>query len=88
MEYFTPGAALARFWRPAYPLLPWAMTSALLMVAGTWDHLVDGGAVEWTVVGLSAYELMMGLLATLQPMSLTRSVRDRGSDRTLARDER
>lgn len=64
MAFFTLGGALSRVWRPAYSLLPWALTSALLMVLGTWDHLVDGSAIEWTAVGLSAYELMMGLLRT------------------------
>jgi hypothetical protein len=63
LEFFTLGGALSRLWRPNYPLLPWALTSALLMVAGLWDHWVDRGPVEWIVVGLAAYELMMGLLS-------------------------
>lgn len=64
MEFFTLGGALSRVWRPAYQLLPWALTSAVFMVLGIWDHLADGRAIEWTAVGLSAYELMMGLLRT------------------------
>jgi hypothetical protein len=73
VAFFTLGGALSRVWRPAYPLLPWALTSAVLMVSGTWDHMVDGSAIEWTAVGLSAYELMMGLLRTSQavPVRLT-----------------
>jgi hypothetical protein len=60
--FFTLGGVLALVWRPAYPLLPWALTSALLMAAGLWDHWSYGGSIEWLIVGLSAYELMMGLL--------------------------
>jgi hypothetical protein len=61
-EFFTFGGALARVWQPAYPLLPWALTSALLMTAGMWDFWSRGGPIEWIVVGLAAYELMLGLL--------------------------
>lgn len=61
-SYFTLGGFLARFWRPAYPLLPWALTSALLTVAGLWDYWMGRGRIEWIVVGLAAYELMLGLL--------------------------
>lgn len=63
-EYFTIGGVLARVWRPTYPLLPWALTSALLTVAGVWDHWTKGAPVEWLVLGLAAYELMIGLLST------------------------
>ena len=62
---FSLGGALARVWRPRYPLLPWALTSALLMTAGMWDRWSVGGRVEWLVVGLSAYELMLGLLVSV-----------------------
>lgn len=62
-EFFTIGGLLARVWRPAYPLLPWALTSALLTVAALWEHWTTGGPVEWIVLGLAAYELMIGLLA-------------------------
>jgi hypothetical protein len=68
--FFTLGGALACVWHPAYPLLPWALTSALLMVAGLWDYWTGRGPVEWIVVGLSAYELMIGLLADV-PTPLT-----------------
>lgn len=61
-DIFSLGGALARVWHPRYRLLPWALTSALLMTAGLWDYWTVGGRVEWVVVGLSAYELMIGLL--------------------------
>lgn len=60
--FFTLGGALARVWRPAHQLLPWALTSALLMTAGMWDFWSRRGPIEWIVVGLAAYELMLGLM--------------------------
>jgi hypothetical protein len=60
--FFTLGGTLARWWRPAYSLLPWAFTSALLTVAAMWDHWSRGGPIDYAVLGLAAYELMMGLL--------------------------
>jgi hypothetical protein len=68
---FTLGGLLARVWRPAYRLLPWALTSALLMTAGMWDFWSYGGPVEWIVVALSAYELMLGLLEKPEPAATT-----------------
>ena len=59
---FTLGGLLATAWRPSQPLLPWALTSALLTVAALWGHWTTGGPVDWVVLGLAAYELMMGLL--------------------------
>lgn len=67
--FFTLGASLARVWHPAYPLLPWALTSALLMTAGMWDFWSRGGPIEWVVVGLAAYELMLGLLEEPAPIA-------------------
>ena len=59
---FSLGAVLARYWHPAYPLLPWALTSAMLTVAAMWDRWSRGGAIDYVVLGLGAYELMLGLL--------------------------
>jgi hypothetical protein len=60
--FFTLGGVLARVWRPAYPLLPWALTSALLTVAAMWDYWRRGGPIDYVVLGLAAYELMFGLM--------------------------
>jgi hypothetical protein len=32
------------------------------MVAGSWDRLSRGGPIDFTLVGLAAFELMIGLL--------------------------
>ena len=59
---FSLGALVERAWKPAYRLLPWALTSALLTTAAMWDFWSRGGPIEYTVLGLAAYELMMGLM--------------------------
>jgi hypothetical protein len=59
---FSLGGFLARYWHPAYQLLPWALTSASLTVAAMWDRWSRGGPVDYVVLGLGAYELMLGLL--------------------------
>jgi hypothetical protein len=60
--FFSLGSLLARAWKPAYPLLPWALTSAMLTTAAMWDFWMRGGSIEYTALGLGAYELMMGLM--------------------------
>ena len=64
VRIFSLGAALACVWRPAYPLLPWAFTAAMLTVAAMWDHWTRGGAIDFIILGLAAFELMLGLLET------------------------
>jgi hypothetical protein len=60
--YFPLGGLLARVWSTSQPLLPWALTSALLSVAAMSDYWSRGGPIDWIVLGLAAYELMIGLL--------------------------
>jgi hypothetical protein len=72
---FSLGALLARAWKPAYALLPWALTSAMLTTAAMWDFWTRGGAIEYTVLGLAAYELMMGLMEDEVPVAVDLSER-------------
>jgi hypothetical protein len=67
---FSLGAVLARYWHPAYPLLPWALTSAMLTVAAMWDYWSRGGSIDYVVLGLAAYELMLGLMEEREAESL------------------
>jgi hypothetical protein len=66
-EFFSLGALVGRVWQPTYLLLPWAFTSALLTVAAMWDYWRQGGAIDYVVLGLAAYELMIGLLEESAP---------------------
>ena len=59
---FSLGGVIARMWRPGLVLLPWALSSALLTVAAMWDYWSRGGSIDYLVLGLAAYELMIGLL--------------------------
>ena len=43
-------------------LLPWALSSATLTVAAMWDYWSRGADIDYLVLGLAAYELMIGLL--------------------------
>ena len=70
---FSLGAVLARYWHPAYALLPWALTSAMLTVAAMWDYWSRGGSIDYVVLGLAAYELMLGLMEEQQVDSMLRS---------------
>jgi hypothetical protein len=53
---------IARVWQPGLVLLPWALSSAMLTVAAMWDYWSRGGSIDYLVLGLAAYELMIGLL--------------------------
>jgi hypothetical protein len=66
---FSLGHVLARWWRPAYPLLPWAFTSAMLTVAAMWDYWSRRAPIDYTLLGLAAYELMLGLLEEPAPLA-------------------
>ena len=59
---FSLGGVIAHMWRPGLVLLPWALSSALLTVAAMWDYWSRGGSIDYLVLGLAAYELMIGLL--------------------------
>jgi hypothetical protein len=64
---FTLGGLLAGVWRPAHTLLPWAFSSAMLTTAAMWDYWQRGGPIDYVVLGLAAYELMMGLMEEPAP---------------------
>jgi len=78
---FSLGAVLARYWHPAYALLPWALTSAMLTVAAMWDYWSRGGSIDYVVLGLAAYELMLGLLEEQRADSMLRSSASAKADR-------
>jgi len=59
---FSIGGVIARVWKPGLVLLPWAFSSAMLTVAAMWDYWSRGAAIDYLVLGLAAYELMIGLL--------------------------
>jgi hypothetical protein len=73
---FSLGHVLARWWQPAYPLLPWAFTSAMLTLGAMWDFWSRRGPIDYTLLGLAAYELMIGLLEESAPVARRSKVRE------------
>jgi hypothetical protein len=59
---FSLGGVISRLWKPGLVLLPWALSSAALTVAAMWDYWARGAAIDYLVLGLAAYELMIGLM--------------------------
>jgi hypothetical protein len=59
---FSLGGVISRLWKPGLVLLPWAFSSAMLTVAAMWDYWARGAAIDYLVLGLAAYELMIGLM--------------------------
>ena len=60
---FSLGGVISCVWKPGLVLLPWAFCSAMLTVAAMWDYWSRGANIDYVVLGLAAYELMIGLLA-------------------------
>lgn len=61
VEYFSLGGLLALWWQPRTLLLPWLVVAVTLAGLGCWDLLARGGSVDFILVGLAGYELVMGL---------------------------
>jgi len=61
VEYFSLGGLIALWWRPRTRLVPWIVAAALLAGLGCWDLLARSGAVDFILVGLAGYELVIGL---------------------------
>lgn len=66
---FSLGGALARCWRPSTIWLPWAIAAIVITACAFWDSVVRGGRVDFIMIGLACYELIMGL--TEEPASDT-----------------
>ena len=64
---FSLGAVLSLVWKPSHRLLPWAFTSAMLTLAAMWDFWTRGGSIDYIVLGLAGYEMMIGLMEEEAP---------------------
>lgn len=58
---FSLGKLINGRWAVARPMAPWVLSASALAVLGSWDFLVGGGRVDAVVMGLAAYELLIGL---------------------------
>ena len=60
-EFFSLGGLLAPFATTRLALAPWAFSAAFLTALAFSDPLLNGGEVDAILVGLAAYELLIGL---------------------------
>jgi hypothetical protein len=51
----------ARWWPTSPAWLPWGFAAALLTAAAIWDKAARGGSIDFVLIGLAGYELVMGL---------------------------
>jgi hypothetical protein len=61
LEFFSLGGVTATFWKPRRQLLPWIGASLALMLLSCWDVFRGAGRVDFIVMGLAWYELVIGL---------------------------
>jgi hypothetical protein len=58
---FSLGGLIGRFWRPRRQWMPWTAAAAGLAIAGLYDLLTVGRGPDFILLGLAAYELLVGL---------------------------
>jgi len=61
-DFFSLGGVFSRWWPSRAPgVAPWICASALLTSGAVWDWVRTGGEVDFILLGLAAYELVIGL---------------------------
>jgi hypothetical protein len=60
LEFFSLGGLLRIWWTPRVLELPWIVASALLLLLSCWDVLDGAGRMDFIVMGLAGYELVIG----------------------------
>jgi hypothetical protein len=60
-EFFSLGGLLAPLAGPLPHLLPWACSAAALSFLALWDPITKGGEFDAILLGLAAYEMLIGL---------------------------
>ena len=61
LEFFSLGGVLSIWWSPTVLELPWIVTAASLVLLSCWDVFKGAGRVDFILIGLAAYELLIGL---------------------------
>ena len=60
-SFFSIGGLLARCWRTRSPITPWICASSVLTAGAIWDAVRTGGPIDFIMLGLAGYELVIGL---------------------------
>jgi hypothetical protein len=59
--FFSLGGLIARVWRTRSPMTPWVCASSVLTAGAIWDRMRTGGPIDFVLLGLAGYELVIGL---------------------------
>lgn len=68
--FFSLGGLLARLWRTRSPVTPFVCASSVLTAGAIWDRLRTGGPIDFVLLGLAGYELVIGLTEEPEPVAL------------------
>jgi hypothetical protein len=60
-SFFSIGGLLARCWCTRSPITPWICASSILTSGALWDAVRTGGPIDFIMLGLAGYELVVGL---------------------------
>lgn len=59
--FFSLGGVLSAWVPHTTPHVPWLITALGLALLGCWDAIRRGGPLDFILLGLAAYELLIGL---------------------------
>jgi hypothetical protein len=68
-SFFSLGGLLARVWRTRNPVTPWVCASSVLTAGAIWDRMRTGGPIDFVLLGLAGYELVIGLTEEPAPLA-------------------
>jgi hypothetical protein len=60
LELFSLGGVLRIWWTPRVLELPWIIASASLLLLSCWDVFDGAGRMDFILLGLAGYELVIG----------------------------
>ena len=60
-EFFSLGAVFAPYVKTRTPFAPWTLSAAILTALASWDPIARGAPFDMILLGLAAYELLIGL---------------------------
>lgn len=68
--FFSLGGLFARLWRTRSAMTPFVCASSLLTAGAIWDRLRTGGPIDFVLLGLAGYELVIGLTEEPEAVAL------------------
>ena len=60
-SFFSLGAILRRYVPTRHPSTPWVIAAFVLCAASSWDWVAKGGPIDFILLGVAGYELVIGL---------------------------